>query len=104
MATARNVRAPVVAQAPPTAPSAGRPQVPGTSTRSKARFTAIAADMAQAAGPGLAPRERAPGPRRGPWAQALGTFKEARIWGQAGQGRKARPKLPPTKWPQGHIR
>jgi MATE family multidrug resistance protein len=32
---------------------AGRPNVPGTSTRSTARFTTLAAHIAQAAGPGL---------------------------------------------------
>ncbi|OIQ65901.1 hypothetical protein GALL_525370 [mine drainage metagenome] len=45
----------MVAQAPPTAPSAGRPKLPGTSRRSTLRFTPLAIHIMAAAALG---RER----------------------------------------------
>src|SRR5580765_4980747 len=46
------VREAVVAQAPPTAPRAGRPNVPGTSNRSTIRLTTLAIHIIAMAGLG----------------------------------------------------
>jgi hypothetical protein len=52
MATVMKLRAMKVDQAPPTAPRAGRPKVPGTSTRLASRFTRLASHMMIVTGPG----------------------------------------------------